>query len=162
MTATINMQLVSAGSDEIYSLNETKRFNTTYGRCYLNFFSFYSIKSQIRDESDEVYIAKHSNEDDSIEFKADIVVNGHNESDLTYIRYEKNNYLDSGPTPIKEASNLVKLNTINYIELTLTVVDYIEYKSFSSVFYRNIPDYRTIFFNTESIRAGNVSYASQG
>ncbi|TNV79530.1 hypothetical protein FGO68_gene14763 [Halteria grandinella] len=109
------------------------------------------MKDQIRDQSDQLFI-RNEGEGEPLIFGMFIYIQGLSESSSAYFRYSKNKCLDSGHTEYTLDSDEVVLTKNDYLQ-TITAVDYSEYKSLSSVFYKNIPDKRNRFFDTETIQA---------
>ncbi|TNV79840.1 hypothetical protein FGO68_gene10295 [Halteria grandinella] len=153
MTASLNLLIVSARAEDTYPINLTTKLEDRIlgdeKGCSLIFNrSFIDIKSQLRDKLDEIYIDDPDH--DIMEYLANITVNGLNENSTAKIIYNRNKFLDSGHTSYRAAHDQI-ITTQNGIDLLLSVVDYSNYNSLSSVFYKNIPDERIIFFDSESI-----------
>ncbi|TNV79839.1 hypothetical protein FGO68_gene16648 [Halteria grandinella] len=93
---------------------------------------------------------KRTSNGDILKFTSKIEVNGLNPKYKSVIYYSDRKYFDSGPANFPVSHDSV-ITTGQRILLTFSAVNYNTFNSFSSVFYRKIPDQSEVFLDTESI-----------
>ncbi|TNV79460.1 hypothetical protein FGO68_gene5750 [Halteria grandinella] len=154
MTATLKFRMVSTQKEDTYDINITKGFKSSIDdeACIFDFPNSIEIKNKFRDQSDEIFFDNYYQGIQLFPVGQWIIVNGLNETFQVKIGYFKQKYFDSGVSSFSSTYQPV-IQTTRVIYRTFSYVEYCNYKSISSIFYRNIPDERTIYFDTEQFES---------